>query len=119
VIYYGVSAGLRVETPEPWALTQQGQREAPVVEAGSEGWFSGPAGASTTAEESARVAARLATPSHAATDAGLPLRRSKAHLVPGAFETAAPPAARTSAEERRERFSGYRSGLRRVATDEG
>lgn len=90
-----------------------------MVEAGSEGWFSGQSGASTTADEAARVAARLATPSHAATDAGLPLRRSKAHLVPGAFEPAgAPQAARTTAEERRERFRGYRSGLRRVAAEE-
>jgi hypothetical protein len=122
VIYYGVSARLRPETPERWAPTQQEQqheqREASVVEAGSEGWFSGQSGPSTAADESARVVAQLATPSHAATDAGLPIRRSKAHLVPGAFETA--PAAKVpgrAAEERLERFRGYRSGLRRTAED--
>ena len=66
------------------------------------------------AEESERVAARLATPSDDATRSGLPLRRSRAHLVPGAFESGAEPTApRRSPEELRQRMSGYRSGLRR------
>jgi hypothetical protein len=118
LIYYGVSAVLPPETPEIWASTRRGQGEAAVVEAGPEGWFDAQSEASAAAEETAHVVARLATPSHAATDAGLPMRRSKAHLVPGSFETApAPQATPRTAEERRERFRGYRSGLRRPAED--
>ena len=49
-----------------------------MVEAGRDGWFQGPPGPSATVEESARVAARLATPSETATRAGLPLRRQTA-----------------------------------------
>jgi hypothetical protein len=86
-----------------------------VVDAGQDGWFAGPPGPSQTVEEAARVAARLATPSESATRAGLPLRRSRAHLVPGAFEDRAatdPP--QRSADEVRERLRGYQSGVRKA-----
>jgi hypothetical protein len=86
-----------------------------VVEARPEGWFAGP---SATVEEAARVAALLATPSENATRAGLPVRRSRAHLVPGAFEgTPAPEAAgapQRSADEVRDRLRGYQSGVRKA-----
>lgn len=86
-----------------------------MVEAGQDGWFAGPPGPSGTVEEAARVAARLATPSEGATRAGLPLRRSRAHLVPGAFEEeTAPVPPRRSAEEVRSRLSGYQSGVRKA-----
>jgi hypothetical protein len=88
------------------------QWEAQVDEAGPDGWLAGPGG---TVEEAARVAARLATPSENATRAGLPLRRSEAHLVPGAFESGpAPEAPRRSADEVRERLRGYRTGVRKA-----
>jgi hypothetical protein len=88
-----------------------------VVDAGQDGWFAGQTGPSATVEEAARVAARLATPSEGATRAGLPQRRSRAHLVPGSFEAGtAPEPARRSAEEIRERMRGYR---RKPADDEG
>ena len=88
-----------------------------MVDAGPDGWFAGQSDPSATAEESARVAARLATPSDDATRAGLPLRRSRAHLVPGAFETGPEPEApRRSPEEIRERMRGYR---RRPEGDQG
>jgi hypothetical protein len=91
-----------------------------VVDAGQDGWFAGQTGPSPTAEESARVAARLATPSDEATRAGLPVRRSRAHLVPGAFEAGPEPEApRRSPEELRERMRGYRRGLRTPRDDEG
>jgi hypothetical protein len=87
-----------------------------VVEGRPDGWFAGPAGPSGPVEEAARVAARLATPSEGATRAGLPRRRSRAHLVPGAFETApepdAPPS--RSADDVRDRLRGYRSGARKA-----
>lgn len=84
-----------------------------MAEAPQDGWFAGQTGTSASAEESARVAARLATPSDNATRSGLPLRRSKAHLVPGAYETGPEPATpRRSPEQLRERMRGYRSGLR-------
>jgi hypothetical protein len=86
-----------------------------VVEAGQDGWFAGPPGPSATVEEAARVAARLATPSEGATRAGLPLRRSQAHLVPGAYdEGGAPDGPRRSADEVRSRLSGYQSGVRKA-----
>jgi hypothetical protein len=86
-----------------------------VVDAGQDGWFQGPAGHSPTVEEAARVAARLATPSETATRAGLPLRRSRAHLVPGAFhEGAAPDAPQRSADDVRDRLRGYQSGVRKA-----
>jgi hypothetical protein len=91
-----------------------------VVEAGQDGWFAGPPGPSATVEESARVARRLATPSEGATRAGLPARRSRAHLVPGAFETA-PPAAeapRRSADAVRDRLRGYQSGVRKAREED-
>jgi hypothetical protein len=89
-----------------------------VEDAAQDGWFAGQTGSSATAEESARVAARLATPSDSATRSGLPLRRSRAHLVPGAFEGGPEPEApRRSPEELRERMRGYRSGLRRPRDD--
>jgi hypothetical protein len=85
-----------------------------VADAGQDGWFAGQDGRSASAEESARVAARLATPSDEATKAGLPLRRSRAHLVPGAFESGPEPEApRRAPEELRERMRGYRRGLRK------
>ena len=81
-----------------------------MADAGQDGWFAGQSGRSAAADETARVAARLATPSEDATRAGLPLRRSRAHLVPGAFETGPEPEApRRSPEELRERMRGYRS----------
>jgi hypothetical protein len=84
-----------------------------VDDAAQDGWFAGQTELSATAEESARVAAQLATPSDSATRSGLPLRRSKAHLVPGAYESGPEPAApRRSPEELRERMRSYRSGLR-------
>jgi hypothetical protein len=90
-----------------------------VAEAAQDGWFAGQSGISASAEESARVAAQLATPSDSATRAGLPLRRSRAHLVPGAYESGAEPEApRRSPEELRERMSSYRSGLRPPASDD-
>ena len=86
-----------------------------MVDAGQDGWFQGPPGASPTVEESARVAARLATPSETATRAGLPLRRSRAHLVPGAFaEGAGPEAPQRSADDVRDHLRGYQSGIRRA-----
>jgi hypothetical protein len=85
-----------------------------VVEAGQDGWFQGPPGPSATVEESARVAARLATPSETATRAGLPLRRSRAHLVPGAFDEGTTDTPRRSADDVRDRLSGYQSGVRRA-----
>lgn len=89
-----------------------------MVEARPEGWFAGPSG---TVEEAARVAALLATPSENATRAGLPVRRSRAHLVPGAFES--PPAPETpgpqrSADQVRDRLRGYQSGVRRAREPE-
>ena len=90
-----------------------------MVDAAEDGWFAGQDGRSATAEESARVAARLATPSDEATRAGLPLRRSRAHLVPGAFETGPEPQTpRRSPEELRERMRGYRSRLRPPGDDD-
>ncbi len=86
-----------------------------MVEAGQGGWFAGPSGPSQPVEEAARVAARLATPSESATRAGLPLRRSRAHLAPGAFEEGAatdPP--QRSADEVRDRLRGYQSGVRKA-----
>jgi hypothetical protein len=86
-----------------------------VVEAGQDGWFQGPPGPSATVEESARVAARLATPSETATRAGLPLRRSRAHLVPGAFNDGVEPdAPQRSADDVRDRLRGYQSGVRKA-----
>jgi hypothetical protein len=86
-----------------------------VVEAGADGWFAGQGGPSEPVEEAHRVAARLATPSDTATRAGLPLRRSRAHLVPGAFESgAAAEAPQRSADEVRDRLRGYHSGVRRA-----
>jgi hypothetical protein len=86
-----------------------------VVDAGQDGWFQGPPGPSATVEESARVAARLTTPSETATRAGLPLRRSRAHLVPGAFnDGAAPDAPQRSADDVRDRLRGYQSGVRKA-----
>lgn len=86
-----------------------------MVDAGQDGWFQGPPGPSPTVEESARVAARLATPSETATRAGLPLRRSRAHLVPGAFdEDAGPEAPQRSADDVRDRLRGYQSGVRKA-----
>jgi hypothetical protein len=115
VIYYGVSAGHRPESREGWR--PRAGREAEVVDAAQDSWFGGETGPNPTVEESARVAARLATPSDGATRAGLPVRRSRAHLVPGAFETgAAPEAPRRSAEEIRERMRGYR---RKTEGDQG
>lgn len=88
-------------------------------DADQDGWFAGQTGTSASAMESARVAARLATESDSATRAGLPLRRSRAHLVPGAYESGAEPEApHRSPEELRERMSSYRSGLRRPAADD-
>ncbi len=83
----------RTSTGNTARLALAGGREAEVADAAQDGWFAGQDGRSATAEESARVAARLATPSDDATRAGLPLRRSRAHLVPGAFETGARDAA--------------------------
>ena len=91
-----------------------------MAEAAQDGWFAGQAGPSASAEESARDAARLATPSDSATRSGLPLRRSRAHLVPGAYESGpVPEAPRRSPEELRERMRGYRSGRRPPREDEG
>ena len=90
-----------------------------MAEAAEDGWFAGQSGTSASAEESARVTARLATPSDSATRAGLPLRRSRAHLVPGAYETGPEPEApRRSPDELRERMRGYRSGLRTPVADD-
>jgi hypothetical protein len=89
-----------------------------VVEEAQDGWFAGQRGTSESAEESARVTARLATPSDYVTRAGLPLRQSRAHLVPGAYESGAEPSApHRSPEELRERMRGYRSGQRRPRED--
>ena len=89
-------------------------------EAAQDGWFAGQTETSASAEESARVAARLATPSDDATRSGLPLRRSRAHLVPGAYESGAEPESpRRSPEELRERMRSYRSGLRPPRDDQG
>jgi hypothetical protein len=46
----------------------------------------------------------------------LPVRRSKAHLVPGAFQSAPPPTEppHRSAEEVRDRLRGFHSGLRKA-----
>lgn len=89
-----------------------------MVDAGQDGWFQGPPGPSATVEESARVAARLATPSETATRAGLPMRRSRAHLVPGAFDDGVvppgPDAPQRSADEVRDRLRGYQSGVRKA-----
>jgi hypothetical protein len=86
-----------------------------VVEAGLDGWFAGPPGPSATVEEAARVAARLATPSESATRAGLPLRRSRAHLVPGAYDNGvAPDPPQRSADDVRDRLRGYQSGVRKA-----
>jgi hypothetical protein len=89
-----------------------------VVEARPEGGFAGPSG---TVEEAARVAALLATPSESATRAGLTVRRSRAHLVPGAFESTpapealgAPGSPQRSADEVRDRLRGYQSGVRKA-----
>ena len=88
-------------------------------DADQDGWFAGQSGTSASAEESARVAARLATPSDSGTRAGLPLRRSRAHLVPGAYESGPEPKApRRSAEELRERMRSYRSGRRPPAVED-
>jgi hypothetical protein len=118
VIYSGVSARHIPETPEGLRL-RSGIREAQVAEAApADGWFAGQTGTSASAEESERVAARLATPSDDATRSGLPLRRSRAHLVPGAYESGAEPTPpRRSPEELRERMRGYRSGQRRPRDD--
>ncbi len=86
-----------------------------MVEAGQDGWFAGPPGPSATVEEAARVAARLATASESATRAGLPLRRSRAHLVPGAFDEGdAPDGPQRSADDVRDRLRGYQSGVRKA-----
>ncbi len=90
-----------------------------MAEGAEDGWFAGQSGTSASADESARVTARLATPSDSATRAGLPLRRSRAHLVPGAYESGAEPEApHRSPEELRERMRSYRSGLRAPAADQ-
>lgn len=90
-----------------------------MAEAAQDGWFAGQSDTSASAEESARVTARLATPSDSATRAGLPLRRSRSHLVPGAYESGAEPEApRRSPEELRDRMRSYRSGLRRPAAED-
>ena len=82
-------------------------------------WFAGQSGTSASAEESARVTARLATPSDSATRAGLPLRRSRAHLVPGAYESGPEPEApRRSPEDLRERMRSYRSTRRPPAAED-
>jgi hypothetical protein len=118
VIYYGVSARHMPETPEGLRV-RNGSREAQVAEAAQDGWFAGQTGTSASAEESERVTARLATPSDDATRSGLPLRRSRAHLVPGAYESGAEPSPpRRSPEELRERMRGYRSGPRRPTSDD-
>jgi hypothetical protein len=85
-----------------------------VVEAGRDGWFAGPPGPSGTVEEAQRVASRLATPSEGATRAGLPRRRSQAHLVPGAFEGSTPDTPERSADDVRDRLRGYQSGVRKA-----
>jgi hypothetical protein len=91
-----------------------------VVDAAQDGWFAGQTGPSASAEESERVTARLATPSDSATRSGLPRRRSRAHLVPGAYESGAEPEPpRRSADEVRERMRSYRSPLRTPRDDEG
>ena len=86
-----------------------------MAEACPDGWFAGPAGPSSTVEEAARVAGRLAAPAERATRAGLPLRTPKAHLVPGAFEggggTEVP---ERSPDEVRDTLRGYQSGVRRA-----
>jgi hypothetical protein len=88
-------------------------------EAGQDGWFAGGTEPSASAQESARVLARLATPSDSSTRSGLPLRRSEAHLVPGAYESGPEPATpRRSPEELRERMRGYRSRLRPPPEDQ-
>jgi hypothetical protein len=91
-----------------------------VVDAGTDGWFDGPPGPSRTVEESARVRARLATDSERATRAGLPARRSRAHLVPGAFETGTATAEtpQRSAEQIRSRLAGYQSGVRKARQED-
>jgi len=90
---------------------------------GPDGWFVrpiGPAEPGSTLDEAATVAGRLTAPSRTATRAGLPLREPRAHLVPGAFSGAEPPATgagdapRRSAEEIRDRLGGYQRGLRRA-----
>jgi hypothetical protein len=88
-----------------------------VAEARPDGWFAGPAGPSGPVEEATRVAGRLAAPAERATRAGLPLRTPKAHLVPGAFEGGAPPAAPDrSPDDMREHLRGYQAGVRRART---
>lgn len=79
-----------------------------------EGWFARPIGPSPAADEATRVAGRLAAPSEGATPAGLPTRTPKAHLVPGAFTGGAaeePP--HRSADEVRDRLSGFQRGTRK------
>ena len=74
-----------------------------------------PALAGTPAEEAARVAERLSTPSPSSTRAGLPRRVPAAHLVPGAFSGSDGPAvAARSAEEVRSRLDDYTDGVRRA-----
>ena len=113
MIYYGVSDDTYRKPRKAGVCGAEVGRHK-VVEAAQDGWFAGQTETSASAEESERVAARLATPSDDATRSGLPLRRSRAHLVPGAYESGAEPTGpRRSPEELRQRMSGYRSGLRR------
>jgi hypothetical protein len=88
-----------------------------VAEARPDGWFAGPTGPSSTVEEAARVAGRLAAPAERATRAGLPLRTPKAHLVPGAFEGPEEPT-RRSPDEVREHLRGHRRGVERARRPE-
>ena len=86
----------------------------------TESWFGGKRTAepeSDHAEESSRVARTLTAPdTGGVTRAGLPVRTPKAHLVPGAFEGSAGPAApdSRSADEVRRHLDGYRAGVDRA-----
>jgi hypothetical protein len=90
--------------------------------AGSGGWFGGPTpptGTAAPADETARVARRLATPSTGTTRSGLPVRVPQAHLVPGAFggdapSTGAGRAPERSADQVRRRLDDYQRGVRRA-----
>ena len=74
-----------------------------------------PAPSSGPAEEAARVAERLSTPSRSSTRAGLPRRVPAAHLVPGAFSGGGEPVVPVrSAEEVRSRLDDYQDGVRRA-----
>ena len=118
MIYYGVSDDTYRQPRKAGVCGAEVGRHK-VVEAAQDGWFAGQTETSASAEESERVAARLATPSDDATRSGLPLRRSRAHLVPGAYESGPEPEApRRSAEELRERMRSYRSGRRPPAVED-